>query len=651
MNDHDQSKRNDKENREPPKQTNLGRMPLLWLLLFFLFAYYLLDGMRQERAVALSYTEFKEEVRQDNIAEITVEGLEISGKFDGTYTEVSGQDTLSYEQFATVRPSIEDRELMTLLEEHGVRINAKEESSNAWWQIFLISMLPWLLILGYFVYASRRMQGQMKGMFGGGGLFNVGKSKAKRYRETENQMKFDDVAGLENAKRDLQEVIEYLKEPEKFTKLGADIPKGLLLVGPPGTGKTMLARATAGEADVAFYNISGSEFIEMFVGVGASRVRDMFSNAKKEAPSIIFIDEIDSIGRARGTGLGGGHDEREQTLNQILSEMDGFAPHESVVVMAATNRPDVLDPALTRPGRFDRQITLELPQKQAREKIFKIHIRKVPVASDVDIGTLAARTVGFSGADIKNLVNEAALLAGRKGKTEVDAECFDEARDKILLGHVREEMINDEEKKVIAHHEAGHALLARLLPGTDPVKKVTIIPRGRSLGVTEQMPEEDRHNLDRTYLLNRIAITLGGRAAEKLVYNDITNGAANDLKQVTRIARRMVCQWGMSEKLGAVSYNQGEDHMFLGREIAQSRDFSDETARLIDEEVQRIVGEMEEKAQKLLQENRSRLDSLAQALLEQETLDDEEIELILKQDKEKPNGQGQQAKAINLDPA
>ncbi len=651
MNDHDQSKRNDKENREPPKQTNLGRMPLLWLLLFFLFAYYLLDGMRQERAVALSYTEFKEEVRQDNIAEITVEGLEISGKFDGTYTEVSGQDTLSYEQFATVRPSIEDRELMTLLEEHGVRINAKEESSNAWWQIFLISMLPWLLILGYFVYASRRMQGQMKGMFGGGGLFNVGKSKAKRYRETENQMKFDDVAGLENAKRDLQEVIEYLKEPEKFTKLGADIPKGLLLVGPPGTGKTMLARATAGEADVAFYNISGSEFIEMFVGVGASRVRDMFSNAKKEAPSIIFIDEIDSIGRARGTGLGGGHDEREQTLNQILSEMDGFAPHESVVVMAATNRPDVLDPALTRPGRFDRQITLELPQKQAREKIFKIHIRKVPVASDVDIGTLAARTVGFSGADIKNLVNEAALLAGRKGKTEVDAECFDEARDRILLGHVREEMINDEEKKVIAHHEAGHALLARLLPGTDPVKKVTIIPRGRSLGVTEQMPEEDRHNLDRTYLLNRIAITLGGRAAEKLVYNDITNGAANDLKQVTRIARRMVCQWGMSEKLGAVSYNQGEDHMFLGREIAQSRDFSDETARLIDEEVQRIVGEMEEKAQKLLQENRSRLDSLAQALLEQETLDDEEIELILKQDKEKPNGQGQQAKAINLDPA
>lgn len=651
MNDHDQSKRNDKENREPPKQTNLGRMPLLWLLLFFLFAYYLLDGMRQERAVALSYTEFKEEVRQDNIAEITVEGLEISGKFDGTYTEVSGQDTLSYEQFATVRPSFEDRELMTLLEEHGVRINARKESSNAWWQIFLISMLPWLLILGYFVYASRRMQGQMKGMFGGGGLFNVGKSKAKRYRETENQMKFDDVAGLENAKRDLQEVIEYLKQPEKFTKLGADIPKGLLLVGPPGTGKTMLARATAGEADVAFYNISGSEFIEMFVGVGASRVRDMFSNAKKEAPSIIFIDEIDSIGRARGTGLGGGHDEREQTLNQILSEMDGFAPHESVVVMAATNRPDVLDPALTRPGRFDRQITLELPQKQAREKIFKIHIRKVPVASDVDVGTLAARTVGFSGADIKNLVNEAALLAGRKGKTEVDAECFDEARDKILLGHVREEMINDEEKKVIAYHEAGHALLARLLPGTDPVKKVTIIPRGRSLGATEQMPEEDRHNLDRTYLLNRIAITLGGRAAEKLVYNDITNGAANDLKQVTRIARRMVCQWGMSEKLGAVSYNQGEDHMFLGREIAQSRDFSDETARLIDEEVQRIVGEMEQKAQKLLQENRSRLDSLAQALLEQETLDDEEIELILKQDKEKPNGQGQQAKAINLDPA
>jgi len=483
-----------------------------------------------------------------------------------------------------------------------------------------------VLIIGFFIYTSRRLQ---QGAGGPGGLFGFGKSKARLFTRSTSHITFRDVAGLENTKKELQEVVDYLKAPSKYTSLGGELPNGILLVGPPGVGKTHMARAVAGEADVPFYSISGSEFIEMFVGVGASRVRDMFDKAKKESPSIIFIDELDSIGRVRGTGLGGGHDEREQTLNQILAEMDGFAPHESVVVLAATNRPDVLDPALIRPGRFDRRISLDLPQKKARKAILEIHTRDIPVASDVDLGSIAARTAGFSGADLKNLANEAALLAARKEKKEVTDEDFDNARDKIIMGVEREDMINEGEKRIIACHEAGHALVARFMKGADPLEKVSIIPRGSSLGATEQIPVEDRHNLSRTYLMNRVAIMLGGRASEKILYNEVSTGAGDDLKKATELARRMVCQWGMSDKLGPVTFRQGEPHPFLGREMTQARDFSEETARLIDEEIRRITEQMEERARETLKNNREKLDALTYALLEHETLSREEIDELL----------------------
>lgn len=618
------------KNKQPAPKTpkTLNWSTIIWVVLWLaLIAYFFRMGGDRESA-KISYTEFKQQVQEGNVEAVTAKGEQISGTFKNEYKTAGAEgDSVAYKRFATTRPAFEDPELIKLLEDKGVTIKAEAESES-WISVLLITVLPWVLIIGFFIYMRRKMQGQMGGLMEGG-LFGIGKSRAKRYHKSNSEATFKDVAGLENAKRDLQEIIDYLKEPEKFATLGAKIPKGVLLMGPPGTGKTLLARAVAGEAHVAFYSSSGSEFIEMIVGVGASRVRDMFANAKKDAPAIIFIDEIDSIGRARGAGLGGGHDEREQTLNQILSEMDGFAPHESVIVMAATNRPDVLDTALMRPGRFDRQITLELPQKKARQKILEIHAQNVPLADDVNLENLAARTVGFSGADLKNLVNEAALLAGRKKKDKVDAKDFDEARDKILLGHEREDMLNEEEKKRIAYHEAGHALIAKMLPEADPLSKVSIIPRGRALGATEQMPQEDRHNLSRGYLLNRIAISLGGRAAEKLIFDDLTTGAANDLKQVTQLARRMVCQWGMSEKLGAVTYQQGEEHVFLGRELAQQKDFSEHTARLIDEEIQDMVSDMEDKALHILKSNRDKLDALAEALLKHETLEGEAIDRIL----------------------
>ncbi|MEJ2633854.1 MAG: ATP-dependent zinc metalloprotease FtsH [Calditrichia bacterium] len=614
----------------PFQGTSMWKYIIWFILLWVIFSFFF-RGFGTQQSTKISYTKFKQEVKKGNVSEVTFQGDEITGKFKNKYMVVtnSGKDTTYYKDFASMKPVYSDPELTKILDASNVTVNAKSQGSS-WLPYLLITILPWILIFGYFLYIRKKMQGQMKGMGGGaGGLFGVGKSKAKRYRESIHGVTYNDVAGLESAKQDLQEIIDYLKEPHKFTALGADIPKGVLLMGPPGTGKTLLARATAGEANVAFYSISGSEFIEMFVGVGASRVRDLFDNAKKDAPCIIFIDEIDSVGRVRGSGMGGGNDEREQTLNQILSEMDGFEPNESVVVMAATNRPDVLDPALIRPGRFDRQITLERPQKQAREKILRIHTRGVPTDSKVDLENIAARTVGFSGAELKNLVNEAALLAGRKNKKRVDMEDFEEARDKILLGAEREEKIGDEEKKVIAYHEGGHALVARLLPDTDPLQKVTIIPRGRALGVTEQVPEIDRHNFRRRYLLNRICVMLGGRASEKIVFNELTNGAASDLKQVTGLARRMVCQWGMSDKLGPVYFRQGEEHPFLGRELAEQKDFSEHTSQIIDEEIQRIINEMEEKAVDLLKSNRDKLDALANALLEHETLDREGVDKAL----------------------
>ncbi|HER40774.1 MAG TPA: ATP-dependent zinc metalloprotease FtsH, partial [Salinimicrobium catena] len=489
---------------------------------------------------------------------------------------------------------------------------------------------PWILILAYFFYMRRKIQGQMGGgMMGRGGIFGIGKSRARKFRREKISVTFNDVAGLENAKADLKEIIVYLKNPEKFSKLGADIPNGILLMGPPGTGKTLLAKATAGEAEVSFFSISGSEFIEMFVGVGASRVRDLFSEAKKNAPSVIFIDEIDSIGRSRGTGLGGGHDEREQTLNQILNEMDGFEKNESIVVLAATNRPDVLDPALVRPGRFDRRVTLDLPLKTARKKILEIHTREVPVGDDVDLENIAARTVGFSGADLKNLVNEAALFAGREKKDKVEKSDFEKARDKIILGSETDEMIDEDEKKLVAYHEAGHALVALLMEEADPLEKVTIIPRGRTLGITEQMPEIERRNYRKKYLMAKIAVALGGRASEKIVFNDVSNGAANDFKQVTNLARKMVCLWGMSDKLGPVFYKQGEEHQFLGKEITRQKDFSEHTQQIIDDEIKEIILDMEKKAEYIIKKNRVKLDALAEALIENETLDKKQIDWIL----------------------
>ncbi len=615
----------------PPGQgMGIWRIVLIVLLLWLLISYLMQPFVKTDQT-EISYSEFKQQVRKQNVVSVTFEGQKINGEFKGKYlvVEKAGEDSSRYQYFNTVKPDVEDSKIMNMLENNNVTINAKEQDKS-WLPYLLITLIPFILIIGYLVYVRKKMQGQMKGM-GGGGLFGIGKSKAKKYSRSMSDIGYEDVAGLENAKRDLREIIEYLKEPEKFTALGADIPKGILLMGPPGTGKTLLARATAGEADVPFYSISGSEFIEMFVGVGASRVRDLFETAKKDAPAIIFVDEIDSVGRARGAGLGGGHDEREQTLNQILNEMDGFEPNQSVVVMAATNRPDVLDSALTRPGRFDRQVTLELPQKKAREKILQIHTRNIPISDEVNLENFAARTVGFSGADLKNLVNEAALLAGRRDKSEVEIEDFEQARDKIMLGAEREEMIEDKEKRLIAYHESGHALVAKLLSDTDPLQKVTIIPRGRALGATEQTPETDRHNYNKQYLLNRIAVTLGGRAAEDLIFGELTNGAANDLKTVTRIARKMVCQWGMSERVGPVYVNQGEEHVFLGREMTQQKDYSDHTAKVVDEEIQKIITDMENKAKQLLKNNKEKLEAIANSLLENETLENDEIDKILAQ--------------------
>jgi cell division protease FtsH len=560
---------------------------------------------------------------------VQVKGDEVTGQFSEPVPVGDGEDPPKTSRFLTYLPSFGDPDLMDLLEEKNVTIHTRSDD-RGWLGTLIVTLLPWVLIIGFFVYSSRMIQKRMGG--GGGGLFSFGKSKAKRYDKTDSEpTTFDDVAGLEAPKQELQEIVAFLKEPSRFQKLGGKLPQGLLLAGPPGSGKTLMARAVAGEADVPYYSISGSEFIEMFVGVGASRVRDMFTDAKSHAPAIIFIDEIDSIGRTRGAGLGGGHDEREQTLNQILAEMDGFEPHESVVVMAATNRPDVLDPALVRPGRFDRRINVELPDRKARKKILEIHTREVPLADDIDLERVAAGTVGFSGADLENLVNEAALIAGRNQREEVHNEDFDEAFDKLRMGLAREEYMSDEERRKIAYHEAGHTLMACLLPGTDPVKKVTIIPHGKAMGATEQLPEEDRHVMGRQYLLNRIAVMMGGRVSERIVFGEFSSGAANDLKESTRLARHMVCQWGMSEKIGPAVFEPNGGKPFLGKELSGPRDHSEDTARIIDEEIRRILNEMEALAEGTLTDNRARLDAIAENLLKEETLQRETIEELIEQ--------------------
>lgn len=607
---------------------------IVWFLVLLAFSWFWYGISQAPDRQELSYTEFKDRVREETVASVTFKGRAVLGEFRGAIRQepaapVRGrvQESTASAMFTTTLPPMDDPGLIPLLENHQVEVRAEVEQMS-WWASALINLLPWLLIIGLFFYASRKMQERMLGG-GPGEIFGFGQSKARRFRKGSMEIGFDDVAGMENAKRDLHEIIDFLKNPERYSKLGAKIPKGILLMGPPGTGKTLLAKAVAGEAEVPFYSISGSEFIEVFVGVGASRVRDMFDSAKKEAPAIIFIDEIDSVGRMRGSGLGGGHDEREQTLNQILAEMDGFEPEQTVVVLAATNRPDVLDPALLRPGRFDRKITLELPHREARQKILEVHARNIPLADDVDLGSLAARTVGFSGADLENLMNEAALLAGRENMEKVDSRILDAARDKIVLGAESETVLEEEVKKRVAYHESGHALLASLLPNADPLAKVTIIPRGRALGATEQMPEEERYTLSESFLRDRITIMLGGRTAEKIVFGELSSGAEDDLKQATSLARRMISQWGMSEKLGPVAFRRGEEHIFLGREMAQQRDFSEHTAQLIDDEVRKLIGELEKKAQETLLEHREQLNVLAKELLQKEILEADQIQALV----------------------
>ncbi len=499
----------------------------------------------------------------------------------------------------------------------------------------LISWFPMLLLIGVWIFFMRQMQ------TGGGKAMAFGKSRARLQSDQGPKVTFNDVAGIEEAKEELREIIEFLKDPKKFTRLGGRIPKGVLLMGSPGTGKTLLAKAIAGEANVPFFSISGSDFVEMFVGVGASRVRDLFIQGKRNAPCIIFIDEIDAVGRHRGAGLGGGHDEREQTLNQLLVEMDGFESSEGVILISATNRPDVLDPALLRSGRFDRQVVVPVPDVKGREEILKVHTRKTPLAGGVNLNILARGTPGFTGADLENLVNEAALLAARLGRDLVDMADFETAKDKVMMGTERKSRISsEEERKNTAFHEAGHTLVARLLPGTDPIHKVTIIPRGRALGLTQQLPIDEKHTYPKNFLLNNLVIFLGGRAAEELVLEQLTTGAGNDLERGTELARKMVCEWGMSEELGPLTFGKKEEQIFLGREIAQHRDYSEETARKIDQEVKRLILEAYDKAQTLLKDNLEILHRLAQSLLEKETLDGETIDRII-QGKEEPGNSNQ----------
>ena len=577
---------------------------LMMILLFNLF--------NQSRVPdnEVSYTEFMAQVEKGNIVGVVIQGQEISG------TQVDAT------RFKTFAPH--DADLIKVLRNRGVTIKAKPPAESPWYMNLLVSWFPMILLIGVWIFFMRQMQA------GGGKALSFGKSKARLLSEQSEQITFDDVAGIDEAKEELGEIIDFLKDPKKFTRLGGRIPKGVLLMGAPGTGKTLLARAIAGEASVPFFSISGSDFVEMFVGVGASRVRDLFVQGKKNAPCIIFIDEIDAVGRHRGAGLGGGHDEREQTLNQLLVEMDGFESNEGVILISATNRPDILDPALTRPGRFDRQVVVPVPDVKGREGILKVHSRKTPLADDVDLSILARGTPGFSGADLENMVNEAALLAARFDKERLEMVDFEEAKDKVLMGTARKSMIiSDEEKRNTAYHESGHTLVARMIPGTDPIHKVTIIPRGRALGLTQQLPIDEKHTYPKQYLLDGLAVLMGGRVAEELVLNEMTSGAGNDIERATETARKMVCQWGMSEKLGPLAFGQKEEQIFLGREFAQHKDYSEETAVLIDQEIREIVTQAYEKAKKILMENMGALHALAQALLERETLVEKEIDAII----------------------
>lgn len=634
----------------PQRPQGLGKSLLFWGVAMFVIGIYLAAMGGDDTTKQLSYTQFKQAVTSGQVARVTLHGQTIYGQFtaaaaaqnpadDNAQTDDNAQSQAADSNaanagqggrdFTTTRPTLPGMHLMALLQAHHVEVNVRA-AQPAWWQRLLINLLPWLVLLAVFLFIAQRMRKRMGGGSGGqGGLFGLGKSRARRHREASTGVDMTQVAGADNAKRDVQEIIDYLRNPARYHRLGAQIPRGVLLMGPPGTGKTLLAKAVAGEAHVPFYSISGSEFIEMFVGVGASRVRDMFANARKEAPTIIFIDELDAIGRSRGTGVGGGHDEREQTLNQILSEMDGFDAGETVVVMAATNRPDVLDPALMRPGRFDRKIVIERPHRRAREAILDVHVRDKPLADDVDLALMAQRTAGFSGADLSNLANEAALFAGRYDKSEVDMACFELARDKIVLGAPREEQLTDQDKQVIAYHECGHALLAWLLPKAEAPDRVTIIPRGQALGVTEQTPTEERYNMTESDLHARIGVMLGGRTAEKLIFGEVSTGAQQDLKQATDLVRKMVSEWGMSERLGATAFPRSQAQPFLGQDLTQAPNFSEQTAEVMDAEIRRLVEGIDDEVTQLLRDHKAELDALAKHLLDCETLGRDDIERVL----------------------
>jgi len=590
-----------------PLQKNIA----LWLIISLIFVLlYNLFNQPKNSQESVIFSDFIAAAEKGQVVEVNIQGENISGKF------------LNGKSFKTYAPK--DASLIPLLKEKGVRIAAKPVEDSPWYMTVLISWLPTILLIAIWIFFMRQMQS------GGGKAMSFGKSRARLMTDKQKKVTFNDVAGIDEAKGELQEIIDFLRDPKKFTRLGGRIPKGVLLVGPPGTGKTLLARAIAGEADVPFFTISGSDFVEMFVGVGASRVRDLFTQGKKSAPCIIFIDEIDAVGRHRGAGLGGGHDEREQTLNALLVEMDGFESNEGVILVSATNRPDVLDPALLRPGRFDRQVVVNLPDVKGREMILAVHTRKTIIGEDVDMKVIARGTPGFSGADIENLVNEAALHAARLGKEKVSMLDFEFAKDKVMMGAERKSMvISEQEKRITAYHESGHALVARLLPGTDPIHKITIIPRGRALGLTQQLPIDEKHTYPKRYLLNTISILLGGRAAEELVLDDFTTGAGNDIERATDLARKMVCEWGMSPQMGPMSYGKKEEQIFLGREIATHKDYSDETAKRIDAEIATIISSGYETTKTVLSENLATLHRLADELIKREVLNAEDLDAII----------------------
>lgn len=619
---------NKQGNKDKKKQSpTIWRGILVWISVILLLMIVVgIMNSRRQGEVKITFSRFLDEVKKGNVKKVSLQNLDVQGELKEEASIKIKDEMMQFEKFKTRMP-FEDRDLAKELALKGIEVEGRSE--GGWWK-YLWPTIPFIVLIAIWIFFFRQMQqGPSKAL-------TFGKSRAKLTLPSKPTVTFNDVAGVEEAKEELREIIQFLKNPRKFQRLGAKIPKGVLLLGPPGTGKTLLAKAVAGEANVPFFSLSGSDFVEMFVGVGASRVRDLFEKSKKFAPSIVFIDEIDAVGRYRGAGIGGGHDEREQTLNALLSEMDGFETNEGVILIAATNRPDVLDPALLRPGRFDRRVVVDFPDVRGREGILKVHVKKIPLSTDVDLSVLARSTPGFSGADIANMVNEAALLAAKLSKKSVSMVDFEKAKDKILMGVERKSLIiSEEEKRLTAYHEGGHVLVSLMTPGTDPIHKVTIIPHGRALGTTQQLPIDDRHNYTEDYLKGKLATLLGGRCAELLIFNNRSTGAQNDIMSATEIARNMVTKWGMSDKIGPLTMSDREEQIFLGREIAQHRDYSDSTAKLIDAEIRALMDEAENCAMKVLKGNMSLLEEIAQRLLEKEVLTSDEIEKIIAQKKKK----------------